>query len=63
MNIFKSTKFTWWQIGMLKWTGLLFGIAVGTTWSDMFAPYVNILFVVSIVMGIYLLFVWLKKGE
>ena len=61
MNIFKSTRFTWWQLGILKWTTLFFGIAVGSTWPDVFAPYALILLLISIVAGIYLGLVWLKK--
>ncbi len=29
MNIFTSTKFTWWQLSMLKWAVFCIGIAVG----------------------------------
>ncbi len=61
MNIFKSTKFTWWQLGMLKWATLLFGLAIGATWPQVFAPYAGILLVVSLVAGVYLGIVWAKK--
>ncbi len=60
MNIFKSTKFTWWQLGMLKWTALFFGLAIGALWPEIFAPYASILVVLALVMGLYLAIVWIR---
>lgn len=60
MNIFKSTKFTWWQLGVLKWATLFFGLAIGALWPEIFAPYAKILLGIGIVAGIYLAFVWCK---
>ena len=61
MNIFKSTKFTWWQLGILKWATLFFGIAIGSLWPEVFAPYATTLLIIGLVAGLYLATVWLKK--
>lgn len=60
MNIFKSTKFTWWQLGILKWATLFFGLAIGAMWPEIFAPYAKMLLVIGVIAGIYLGFVWFK---
>ncbi len=60
MTIFKTTKFTWWQIGMLKWAVLFSGIAVGATWPDLFVDYATILATVGLLMGVYLGVVWMR---
>jgi hypothetical protein len=52
MRIFKSTTFTWWELGMLKWTGLSVGIAIGATWPDIFAHYAGALLIVAFVLAI-----------
>jgi len=61
MNIFKSTRFTWWQMGLFKWSILFIGIAIGSTWAEVFAPYAVLLFVVGLVVSSYLGVVWLKN--
>ncbi len=61
MNIFKSTRFTWWQLGILKWSVLFIGIAVGATWPEIFEPYAFKLLIVGVVAGVYLGIVWLKS--
>jgi len=60
MNIFTSTRFTWWQLGILKWAILFFGIAIGSYWPEVFAPYALLLLGVGIIAGIYLGFVWMR---
>ncbi len=60
MNIFKSTKFTWWQLGILKWTTLFFGLAIGSIWPELFVEYAPVLLGIAIVASIYLGVVWVK---
>ncbi len=60
MNIFKSTTFTWWQIGMLKWAVLFIGIAIGATWPEVFNNYVALLLVVGFMLSVYLGVVWFR---
>lgn len=61
MNILKTTKFTWWQLGMLKWATLFFGLGIGSLWPEVFAPYAKGLVVVGVVAGVYLAYVWMKN--
>jgi hypothetical protein len=58
MNIFKSTTFTWWQLGMLKWTVLFIGLVIGALWPTYIIPFVPVLLVVAAVETIYLIIVW-----
>lgn len=58
MNIFSSTTFTWWQLGLLKWAVFLIGIAVGAHWSSFFAPNAKIFIVIGLIISVYLFFVW-----
>jgi hypothetical protein len=61
MNIFKSAKFTWWQLGILKWATLFFGLSIGATWPEIFAPYTTILLIIALIAGLYLGVIWAKK--
>lgn len=61
MNIFKSTTFTWWQLGMLKWAVLCIGVAIGAKWSAVFIPYGTLLAVIGLVLSLYLGVVWFKN--
>jgi hypothetical protein len=61
MNIFHSTTFTWWQMALFKWAVLFIGIAIGTTWPEVFAPYVATLLIIGLVISIYLGAVWFRK--
>jgi hypothetical protein len=61
MNIFKSTRFTWYQLGLLKWAVLFIGIAIGAYWPEVFAPYVMALLIIGILISVYLIFVWIRS--
>jgi hypothetical protein len=61
MNIFKPTTLTWWQVGMLKWAVFLIGIAVGSTWPEIFAKYTVTFLVIGLLLSIYLTKVWLTN--
>lgn len=58
MNLFKSTNFAWWQLGLLKWAVLFIGIAIGATWPQVFAQYAKLLLIVGLVISAYLIYVW-----
>ncbi len=60
MNIFKSTQFTWWQLGMLKWAVLFIGVAIGATWSEVFVRFNIILLVIGLLLSIYPAMVWFR---
>ena len=60
MDIFKSTKFTWWQLSLLKWATLFFGLGIGALWPEVFAPYATGLIAVGLIAGLYLGYVWMR---
>ncbi|MDP3763575.1 MAG: hypothetical protein Q8Q92_02910 [bacterium] len=61
MNIFRDYTFTWWQAGILKVSVVCIGIAIGTNWPQVFAPYTTLLIVIGVVLGIYLAVISFKK--
>jgi uncharacterized membrane protein YgaE (UPF0421/DUF939 family) len=61
MNIFKNSSWTWWQMGLLKLSLFVVGIAVGSYWSAFFMPYAAILAIVGIVVGLWLATIWYKQ--
>jgi hypothetical protein len=60
MDIFKSKKIEWWQVGILKLSLLSIGIAIGAQWNSVFAPYISFLVGLGVILGVFMAFVWLK---
>lgn len=63
MNIFSSTNFTWWQLGLLKWAVLFLGLAIGSSWPSYFAPYALPLAVLGLLASCYLAVVWFRGKQ
>ena len=61
MTIFKNYTFTWWQVGLLKFALLFVGIAVGSYWSTVLAPFALHFLVVGIALGLYIKYVGFKQ--
>lgn len=61
MNIFKTTTFTWYEIGALKWGVFLIGISVGAKWAGIFLPQALWLVIAGLVLSAYVGYVWLKQ--
>ena len=61
MKILKNVHWTWWEIGLVKWSSLLCGIAVGAYWSAIFAPYELTIVTAGLLLGLIALHRWLKK--
>ena len=61
MNIFKDRTMPWWETGLIKWSVLFIGIAIGAYWSNIFAPYVLILSTAGVVIGIFAAYFWSKE--
>ena len=61
MKLLKNTLMSTWDIGLIKLAVVCIGIAIGATWSNLFAPYTTLLFVVGILAGLYAGYVWMKK--
>lgn len=63
MHLFKSIKFTWWQVSIIKVCLLSLGISIGAYWADILSPYLRVFIVAFIVSAIYLIIVWAKAEE
>ena len=60
MKLFTTKRFTWWQIGLIKWSCLFIGIAAGAWWWQTFLPFAPILLAAGLVLGLVALYYWLK---
>jgi len=63
MKLFGTYKLEWWQIGLIKITLLLFGIAIGAYWYSVWMPYLMTLLVVAVILALYLLFTCWGKAK
>jgi len=61
MDIFKSARFTFWQMSIFKISLLAIGIAIGAYWSETLLPYALALFVIGIILGLYVVWVWFRQ--
>jgi len=61
LNIFKSIKLTWWQGSLFKLSMIAGGMAIGTTWPEIFQSSILWLWIVAIIPGLYLSWVWWKQ--
>lgn len=61
MNIFKDVIFSWWQVGMLKLSLFVIGLAAGAYYAEVILPYVWHLLIVGVVLGLYLTVVWCRQ--
>lgn len=61
MTIFKNYTFSWKQMAVFKICLLCIGVAVGSHWHDAFAPYVVLLLVAGLILGLYLALVAMKQ--
>ena len=61
MNIFKDFTFKWWQAGIFKIALLSLGITIGSIWPELFKGWTPFLFLLFLVSGGYVTYVWLKQ--
>lgn len=61
MTIFKTVQMSSWDIGVLKLAVGFIGIAIGSTWADIFAPYALIFSIIGLAAGLYAVYTWAKK--
>ncbi|MGA7494619.1 MAG: hypothetical protein WB930_15985 [Syntrophobacteraceae bacterium] len=61
MNIFKDFTLKWWQAGIFKTVPLSLGIVIGSTWPALFKGWTPFLFVIFLISGGYVGYVWLKQ--
>ncbi|MBU2103953.1 hypothetical protein KKD81_00755 [Patescibacteria group bacterium] len=61
MNIFKTYKYTWWQVSLFKLSLISFGVAVGAYWYEIFLPHVTLLLGIAVLAGFYIGYVSFRK--
>jgi len=61
MAVFKDFTFAWWQLSLLKLSMVALGLAIGSTWPEVFAGWRNSLLLLFVVPAFYVSYVWLKQ--
>jgi hypothetical protein len=61
MKFTKNIKFTWWQVGIFKLSTISFGALAGLYFRDTLIGYVNILWILMIISGLYIGYIWFKQ--
>ena len=61
MTLFKSKLMDWWEMGLVKFSVICIGIAIGANWHDVFMKFTLTLIGLGLVAGLYSLYLWLKK--
>ncbi len=49
-----------WHLSILKWSSMLFGLAIGCAFADVFCAYWIEIMVASVVLGIVFTIIWCK---
>lgn len=52
MALFKTKVWRWWDIGILKWCCLLYGIAFGAYFYERLLPHVGEILIVAVLLTI-----------
>lgn len=61
LNIFKSFTLKWWQSSLFKVSVVSFGILLGVYFTDFFSAIEPLLWILMIVPGVYLGYVWIRQ--
>ncbi len=61
MNIFKDFTLKWWQAGIFKVALLSLGIAIGSTWPELFRGWTILLLLVFLVSVAYVTCIWWRQ--
>lgn len=51
----------YWETGLIKWSTLLIGIAIGAYWSHIFKPYALLLAIVGVIVAVIAGSIWVKE--
>jgi len=52
MKLLRTKIWSWWDIGLLKWSCILFGMVVGAYLKDFVLQYVWIILLVAVLLAI-----------
>jgi len=61
VNIFKSFNLKWWQASLFKISMVAFGVALGTTWPEVFARWIFFIWLVFLTTAIYVTYIWWRQ--
>lgn len=61
VKIFRSYTFAWWQLSLLKISLLALGLAVGSTWPELFASWRELLLILFVGPAFYVSYVWIEQ--
>jgi hypothetical protein len=61
MRLFISKFWNWWDIAILKWCCLLYGIAVGAYFHEVVMPYIWVVLLAAILLTIRPAIAYWKK--
>ncbi len=60
-NLFKTFKLTWRQASLFKLSAVSFGVIIGLYFQDLFRGIEPLLWILLILSGLYITYVWLKQ--
>jgi hypothetical protein len=52
MKLLRTKIWCWYDIGLLKWSAMLFGVALGAFFADLFRSYVWIILLAAVLFAI-----------
>ncbi len=61
MNLFRDRKYSVIDIGLIKWSCILFGMVVGAYLSDFTLRYVWLIIIVAVILAIKPVFTYFKN--
>jgi hypothetical protein len=62
MNPFRSFTLKWWQVSLFKIAMVSLGLALGATWPQFFGPWRTWFWLIFLVAGAYITFVWYRQA-
>jgi len=62
MNLFKPFTLEWWQVALFKIAMVALGLALGATWPQFFSRWVVWLWLIFVITGSYITWIWYKTG-
>jgi hypothetical protein len=51
----------WWEIGIFKWSLVLFGIAIGAKWPTIFDNWILLFVILAVIGWAVLMPAWIKR--
>jgi len=61
MNLFRETKWKWWEMKFIAWGGLLFGLVIGTYFNEYLVDWLWLVWIGFAIIWLYVMVAWFKK--